>query len=314
MKNTITILVLSISFFSCGHSTSKTENISETVEITDYIVEKYHYDSLTIPIFFKTLIENHAKDFYIVDSVDFLHFCSDNNIDNNDSLNISRYLTISILHEIFTSQTASNCSKGEILNIPYQWHWVEPNPRHEIYFTSNNKLLKDTKPPSEFSKYNSFADIDRTPYLFLSDLVHSDLKYYSSSCDTFSTFGWCSEREMAFIALTKLLSYEGKVVAEGNHSWSELIIELKSNTGLLKSFKVTVDNTFNSVYWSLIEEQEISEWKKYFGNTNLSNWYNRKAKSITELRRIENHLVTNKSMLRIENDVVKYLELNINER
>jgi len=314
MKNTITILLLSINLYSCGHSASKTENVSEICEKTDYIVEKYHYDSLTIPMFFHMLIENHAKDFYMIDSLEFNEFCIGNNIDNNDSSNIAKYLTISILHEIFTSQTASNCSKGEILNMPYLWHWVVPNPRHEISFTSNNLLLKDTKPPSEFSKYNSYADIDRTPYLFLSDLVHAELKYYSSSCDTFSTFGWCSEREMAFIALTTLMGFEGKVVAIGNHSWSEFIIELKSNNELYTSFKVSVDNTFNSVEWSLIEEQEISVWKKSYGNTNLSEWYNRKAKSNTELRRIENHLVFKKSMDRIENEVVKYLEIKINER
>ena len=313
MEKIIAISVILISLISCDYCTLKTKNISKTSETTDYVVKKYHYDSLTIPMFFKILIRNHAKDFYKIDSVDFIHFCSEYNIDKNYSSNIERYLTISFLHELFTSKTSSNCSKGEILNIPYQWHWVNPNPRHEIYFTSNNVLLKDTKPPPEFSKYNSFADIDRTPYLFLSDLVHSDLKYYSSSCDTFSTFGWCSEREMAFIALTKLLDFEGKVVAEGNHSWSEFVIELKSNMGQLLNFKVTVDNTFDSVDWSLIEEQQISEWKKYYGTTNLSNWYNRKAKSISELRRIENYLVLKESMNRIENKLVKYLELKINK-
>jgi hypothetical protein len=231
----------------------------------------------------------------------------------DDSSNLEKFFTINILHQLFTSQTASNCSTGEILNIPYQWHWIQPNPRYDIYFTSNKKLLKDTKPPKEFSKYNSYADIDRTPYLFLSDFVYPELKYYSLSCGTFSTFGWCSEREMAFVALTKLLGYQGKVIAEGNHSWSEFIIPLELNNGEFQNFRVSVDNTFNSIDWTQIESQEIPKWKEYLGDSNLARWYNQKAKSKTELRNIENHLVSNKSMLRIENKLVMYLNRKINE-
>jgi hypothetical protein len=40
---------------------------------------KHHYDSLTIPALFETLIENHAKDFYIIDSLEFNRFCIENN-------------------------------------------------------------------------------------------------------------------------------------------------------------------------------------------------------------------------------------------
>jgi hypothetical protein len=314
MKNKITILLISIILNSCGHSETKTETVSENGKKANYNVEMFRYDSLTIPLFFNAVIRNHLKDFYLIDSLEFNHFCLQNNISIADSSNILKYFTINILHEIFTSQTASNCSRGEILNIPYQWHWVVSNPRHEIYLIDSKELLKDINPPDEFSNYNSYADIDRTPYLFLSDLVNSELKYYSASCDTFSTFGWCSEREMAFVALTSLLSYKGKVVAEGNHSWSEFLIPLKLITGEIQNFRVNVDNTFNSVQWTKIKQQEISEWERYFGNTNLSDWYNRKAKSISELRNIQNHLVPNKSMSRIENEVVKFLDLKINER
>jgi len=287
---------------------------TESKEDTFTKVKTYHYDSLTISLFFKNLIKNHINDFVIIDSFEFNEFCSSNDINTTDFSNVEKYYTIKVLHELFTSQTASNCSKGEILNIPYQWHWVQPNPRHEIYFTESNTLLKNTNPPKEFSRYKSYADIDRTPYLFLRDIVNSELKYYSAPCDTFSTFGWCSEREMAFIALTTLLNYEGKVVAEGNHSWSEFVIPMRLTNGGIQNFKVTVDNTFNFIDWTTIELQEIPEWKKYIGDSNLANWYNQKAKSITELRNIENHLASNKSMLRIENKLVKYLDSKINER
>lgn len=314
MKNSFTILLISIIFNSCGQYDSKSVVDSENIEKTTYTVDKFHYDSLTIPSFFSTLCKNHLNDFYLIDSSEFNQFCSEKNINHSDSSNISKFFTIKILHEIFTSNTASNCSRGEILNIPYQWHWIEPNPRHEIYFTRDSTLLKDNTPPEEFSRYSSFADIDRTPYLFISDLVSPEVKYYSTSCDTFSTFGWCSEREMAFIALVKLLGYEGKIVAEGNHSWSELIISLKLNTGDFQVFKVTVDNTFNTLDWETIALQDLPNWKVNFGSSAPAAWYNRKANSINELNRIENHLVSSKAMLRIENSIVYYLNLKINER
>jgi hypothetical protein len=48
---------------------------------------------------------------------------------------------------------------------------------------------------------------------------------------------------MAFVALTNLLNFEGKVIAEGNHSWSEFIIQLKLKNKQFQNFKVKVDNT-----------------------------------------------------------------------
>lgn len=316
MEKIITILLLLFILNSCGKSSQpKSNNRFDSEGKTIYKVETYHYDSLTIPLFFRSLSRNHINDFVIIDSLKFKEFCVANKVDPVDSSNVVKFYTLKLLHKLFTSQTASDCSKGEILNIPYQWHWVQPNPRDEIYFAHNNTLLKDTEPPNEFSKYNSYADIDRTPYLFLSDMVYPELKYYSKSCDNpFSTFGWCSEREMAFIALTTLLQYEGKVVAEGNHSWSEFIIPMKLNDGELQNFKVSVDNTFNSIDWSTINQLKISKWKESLGDSELPKWYNQKAKSETELNKIMSHLVSNKSMLRIENKLVLYLDREINER
>jgi arsenate reductase-like glutaredoxin family protein len=75
-----------------------------------------------------------------------------------------------------------------------------------------------------------------------------------------------------------------------------------------------VDNTFNFIDWTTIKQQEISKWKENMGDSRLSKWYNQKAKSKNELNKIKNHLVSNKSMLRIENKLVLYLDGEINER
>jgi hypothetical protein len=116
---------------------------------------------------------------------------------------------------------------------------------------------------------------------------------------------------MAFTALMTLLNYESKVVAEGNHSWSELHIPMKLTNGTLQSFRVRVDNTFDDTKWFIINQDEVSEWKKYYGNTNQCAWYNKKAKSDLELKRIKNHIASNESMEKIEKGVVQYLKNKI---
>lgn len=309
----IKLLIVWIFLSTLGCSEVKTENFSKTSEKSKCELKENHYDSLTIPLFFKSLVSNHIKNFHIKDSITFHNFCKKNKVLETDSSNINRYFTISILHELFTSQTASNCSRGGILNIPYLWHWVNPNPRHGIYFTRKDELLANSPPPQGFSNYNSYADLDRTPYIFLSDLVHPESKYYSSSCDTFPTFGWCSEREMAFVALTTLLGFDGKVVAEGNHSWSEYIIPLISTDKNNILFQVTIDNTFDQTEWRIISPEDTSSWKQYFGNTNLSRWYNTKAKSKSELQKIQQHKVPDSIMSDIEKKVLKFLETQLDK-
>jgi hypothetical protein len=307
MKSLITLILTIIIFVSCGQSSSDSFSRPQN-SFKNYEVKIHTYDSSPIPLFIAALLRNHISDYAALDSIAFQEFSRNNNLDPYDKENIKKFYSIRILHDLFTSQTASNCSKGEILNIPYQWHWVNPNPRHTIRLTENGKLLKDTKAPAEFAKYNSYADIDRTPYLFLSDLFSEKPKYYSASCDTFPTFGWCSEREMAFVCLLHLLNYSGKVVAEGNHSWSELLIPLKSADGKLKNFRVVVDNTFNGLNWEEIKDQDAETWKKYFGDSALAGWYNQKAHSSAEKQKINAFIVSEKVSNKIEIRLVEYLK------
>lgn len=274
----------------------------------------FKYKSTSIPDFFKSIVANHLYNFHRIDSISFLSFCKSNNILATDSLNINNYYTVKILHELFTSQTASNCSKGKILNIPYFWHWCENNPRHEIYMTSSNQLLKNRKPPKEFSRYSCYADIDRTPYLFLSDMVSNVPKYYSKSCDTFSTFGWCSEREMAFVALMKTLNYRGKVKAENYHSWAEIIIPMKNINNEQTYFNVIVDNTFNSVDWVKFKIEQLKDWETQIGSISQSKWYNKMASLQTELNMINGHTVFEMASTRIENQIIKYLLINMKKK
>jgi hypothetical protein len=311
MKLKLLILLASGAFASiiccCKEVKPSCENETLPPTIVIHHFPTFEYDSLTISQFFRSLTTNHVHSFYFIDSTSYNQLCQENGLVIADSLNKETYFSLLILHELFTCQSASNCSKGEILNIPYFWHWINPNPRHHIYLTATNDLLKNTPPSPEFQRFQTFADIDRTPYLFLSELLLAQPKYHSADCDTFSTFGWCSEREMAFVALTNLFNHRGKVVVAGNHSWSELHVQMRKDTEV-QNFIVRIDNTFDSFYWRAVNQEELNDWEK----TTPNNWYNRKANSLGEIRRIDNHPASTEAMARIERKILEYLKRKIN--
>ncbi len=276
----------------------------------DYQAERSSYDSLTIPAFFKQLIQNHMDDYMALDSNKYDQVCAEYGLKNKDKENRNRFFTISILHDLFTSNTSVNCSRGPILNIPYIWHWRSPNKRKEITHLEHNQPLKEIDPPPHLNRYDSYAIIDRTPFLFLSDLFTKTPNYYLSDCDTFSTFGWCSEREMAFICLLEILnvSSKGKVNVSGNHSWSELIVPMNSGSGEKAKMKVKVDNTYNRLEWQGTIDSSNDQWQERLLNkTRLAKWYNKKAHSERQKVRLKNHIASNQAMQRIERKLVRYL-------
>jgi hypothetical protein len=189
-----------------------------------------------------------------------------------------------------------------------------PNPRYEIILTKNKQLLKDIPPTQEFSKYNYFADIDRTPYLFLSELLLEKPKYYTTTCGEFSTFGCCSEREMAFVCLMETIGYTGKVMTNGNHNWSEFIISLSSNDNKSQTTRVKVDNTFDGLEFEKIKENDIIPWKQNTGDSPQANWYNQKAHSNNQKLQLKNHMVSKEAIYRIEEIIAKYLSKKTNSK
>ncbi|MCL9804693.1 hypothetical protein NAT51_04115 [Flavobacterium amniphilum] len=292
-------------FFACFLLLAFCKNeVAETN--SDFYPETFRYQQTTAPVFFRKLIQNHLKDFYAVDHDDYEDAVTKHLIKKEDSVNDSTFYTLQILHKLFTSHSASNYSKGDILNIPYFWHWTNPNPRYGILDLETNAKLTGKTPPKEFSKYKSFADIDRTPYLFLSDLVSDKPKYNTPQCGNFNTFGWCSEREMAFVALLTTMGYEGKVTTRGNHSWSEFIVPLQNNQNTKVFFKVTIDNTFDKMELEPIATTAIPAWKKE-KNDGLGDWYNQKAHAETELKRIRSLGISPVAAGEIEKKVVEYL-------
>jgi len=304
IKNFLIFILISQLLQTCSNGQQINQNSNHSKQV---ILKLHTYDSLTIPDFFQTFCQNHLETYLSVNNSEYNEFCSVNTLNALDSNNKSHFFTLKILHDLFTSQNASNGSVGDITKIPYFWHWTDPNPRYSILFTHNNTLLKKTKPYPKFEKYQSFADIDRTPYLFLSDWLAPEFRYYTEETDSFSTFGWCSEREMAFVCLTTLLHFKGKVVTSGNHSWSEFTVPMKLTNKETQLFRVNIDNTFNSILWSKTNKNESDRWFLDLGNSQLPKWYNQKALSAEEAMLIKTHKASKKAMAKMERQIIAYL-------
>lgn len=186
------------------------------------------------------------------------------------------------------------------------WHWVSPNPRHEIICVADNKLLKDKKPPKDYGKYATYADIDRTPFLFISEMLSPTPLYSHPGCGEFSSFGWCSEREMAFSCLVEMMGYDAHVIASGNHSWSELKVDMKTSTGV-KTFLVAVDNTFDSINWT-DDEDKLENWNSTNGDSPMAKWYNDKAHSAGEMGKLRGFVVRVESASKLDNALSNYFK------
>ncbi len=190
---------------------------------------------------------------------------------------------------------------------------MENNPRYQIRSIRESKRLKLIKPPPEYGKYKSFADIDRLPTLFYKDLFSPHPLYSHPDFGRFYTFGWCSEREMAFVCLVRGLGIKlAKVVVESGHSWSELLLTFHSTKGRRVLFLCTVDNTYDRVSFKDVGRKLITKkWFNDFGKEKMGKWYNQKARSLEQSRRLKRMRVPLKSSRRIERLVVDYLNKSL---
>jgi hypothetical protein len=124
------------------------------------------------------------------------------------------------------------------------------------------------------------ADIDRIPALYLGDLVSEKPGYLHPDCGTFFTFGWCSEREMAFTALFTAWGYPAKIWQSGIHTYSVVWCEFRTTSGSTVNLAAEVDTTFDSVTWREVPQgTQPDRWLEETGSGAQIDWYNRKARS-----------------------------------
>jgi hypothetical protein len=265
-----------------------------------------------LPVFFNKLYNRNKPriDFILADTIT-------NGLNNAGARNVGTYsrekiVPVIFYHLLFASSNAVNCAKGGVLNIPYFWHWVSPNPRHELIYLPSSAPLKEVKAPAGFEKYRSYSDADRTPYLYLSNLVSDSPLFSHPQCGSFFTFGWCSEREMAFSNLLSQFGYKMKIRQEGIHVWSEALVDVEENCRAGKLI-IMVDNTFNIVRFSMLAKPE-SIWRLDFGHGTQVTWYNRKALSSDEMQKVRSIRVSEKASARISDLVEDWLKIRRREQ
>lgn len=235
----------------------------------------------SLPEFFRDLTDRYLEPFSERDRVRFDSVCRVNFIDRRDSSNIRKYYTISILHQLFTCESCTDGSQGEILNIPYFWHYCTPNPRHRIRVDGKQNI--------------SYVNIERKPSVFLKDMVALRERFSHPDFGTFSTFGWCSEREMAFALLLRLMGYDAHVIAPGSHAHTEIVLDLVAVGGYPKTFLVSIDNTFDDLYYSRDTPTE------------RNNIYEKRAFAAEEVAKVKGITVSREASRRIEEACTAYL-------
>jgi len=237
-------------------------------------------------------------------SNDFIKFCNRHNLDEKDKDNQKSFCQVRFYHDLLTGNGASDCVKGGILEIPYFWHWIDPNPRHEILKLPDSTKLGSLKPPKEFARYKSYADIDRAPSLFLTDLVSEIPGYYHPDCGEFYSFGWCSEREMSYCCIMSGYDYECKIKQEGIHTWSEVWASFRTKDSVMIPLYSVVDNTFDYIRWVPLDSSiNQKEWLTDYGSGTTISWYNEVFRSREQRQNVRDIKVPLEARKRIEKKI-----------
>ena len=261
----------------------------------------------TFPVFFQKVYEENSEHYQESRKDDYRKLCERYGLAKDSKANQKIFYQVVFFHELFTGKGAVNCVSGGVLEIPYFWHWVTPNPRHAIIYRPDGKRLDQVKPPKAFARYKTYADIDRVPSFYLSDLITDNPKYKHPRCGSFYTFGWCSEREMAFSLLMSLSGFECKVKQEGIHVWSELWTEFAGADGKKVNLLVKVDNTFDTVEWERIPSGlSRAKWLADVGSGAQVRWYNEVVRSEQERTKVSSLTVSPTAAKRIRKKIKNY--------
>jgi len=210
------------------------------------------------------------------------------------SINLIREVVF--YHCLLTSSNAQNGNRYGALQLPYFWNYGAVNPRDSIYLIAANKPLRKCPPPKGFEKYQSYASVDRTPLLFWSDVATDEPKYKWRGI-SFHSFGWCSEREMAFKALMVTKQLKTSICFEGIHVWNEIVLPNDSN------FVLKIDNTFNECV--LISSK--NKTKENLSDKYLT-WYNSVSKSPAMIQSLLKVVVSAKRANEIEQQVMSFFK------
>jgi hypothetical protein len=174
------------------------------------------------------------------------------------------------IQQMLTTTSASDGAVGGAFRTAYFWHWIDPNPRLSIVKIPEDVPLGELPPPEGFQQYQSYAYVDRTPAIYFSDLAADEPRYSHHSVGEFTTFGWCSEREMALCALLTTWGFSAKVHQTGIHVTTRVWL-----VGQQRPMELILDTTFNYARLAELAQTDFATWSNDFGQGADVSYYNR---------------------------------------
>jgi hypothetical protein len=304
------LMVLALSAPAEGEYTAGTLKARKNTLITWKTGDRSGSDLLTLPELFPSLYSRFKTPYQDIRRTDVKNIHRRFRLRGEASEKEQLYFLL-FLHDLMTATGIRDGKTGGLLDIPYYRHWTIPNPRHTLVRNHDSQPLVLIDPPITHSGYDTFADLDRTPDIFLGDLLRDGALYRSPDGKTFSTFGWCSEREMAFTALLTLYGYDARIVQRGSHTWSEVRLTLTVRNGKPVTLIAVIDNTWDRVRFRRDTEPElpVDTWlDKDIGAGTFIVWYNDRAHDPLMLATLEQMAATPDVVAEMEGRIAGHLK------
>jgi len=197
---------------------------------------------------------------------------------------------LAYMHLLLTCYYSVDGDTSGGFGIPYFWNYTDHNPREKIINIKKGKPLKDIP---------GMATQDRTPVIFWSDFMTDEPQYSYEHISSFYTFGWCSEREMAFKAWLGVVGVKSRIGIKADHVWTE--VELPDMPG----YFLFIDNTFNRFeVWPVSKRPPLEAGNKYIA------WYNQQGADKTIQKKLSTLTISPKRAAYLEHQILTYFGSN----
>ncbi len=208
---------------------------------------------------------------------------------------------LAYMHMLLTCYYSVDGDTSGGFGIPYFWNYTNHNPRENIVNLKKGKKLKQI-PAYPGSQGASMATLDRTPVIFWSDLTTDEPQYSYEHISSFYTFGWCSEREMAYKAWLGVMGIKSTIGIRADHVWTE--VDLPGMPG----YFLFIDNTFNRFeVWSIKKKPPREVGNKYIA------WYNQQGADKTILKKLAALTISPKRAAQIQQQIISYFSSNTDD-
>ena len=203
------------------------------------------------------------------------------------------------MHLLLSSNFATNGDTFGAFQIPFFWNYTDPNPRDSIFHKKRGRTLCKLPPPYEMPGYLSLASVDRVPTVFWGDFVTDEPKYSWDYLQGFYTFGWCSEREMAFKAWLGIEGIQGDICFKDNHVWTEVVLPS------LPDYMLFIDNSLNR-----FEMRPISKRTKPVVGDKYLGWYNQNGANKITQKKLSLLAISHKRAVGLGQQIVSFFTAN----